>query len=403
MDTASVNFNLASRGTDLQGEVLFANFNQDCTSLAMATKRGYCLYALDTIENVKLLYDNAGTDTELCLLDRLFSSSLVAFASLKSPRKLKVCHFKKGNEICNYSYSNSILALKLNRLRLIVVLEESIFIHSIRDMKVLHTIRDTPSNHRGLCCLSFNNENSYFAYPGSSVSGEVQLFDVTTLRNIGMIKAHDSPLAAMNFDSTAKKLVTASGKGTVIRVFSVPDGQKLFECRTGFMKYVSIGTLAFSPDSSLLLVSSNTEIIHIFKLDDELSLTQLQSEQPSWTSWLTSITPTVISDVSNQLHDHATVKLPFSCLRNVCAIRAIEEVLYVFVVAENGYLYIYNLPSEGGQCSLAQQYHLLDGACTSDEIPPELHNVGEVVFRDDNSDKGELLPISTSVILTKVP
>jgi autophagy-related protein 18 len=45
----------------------------------------------------------------------LFNSSLVAVVSLSSPRKLKVCHFKKGTEICNYSYSNTILAVKLNR------------------------------------------------------------------------------------------------------------------------------------------------------------------------------------------------------------------------------------------------------------------------------------------------
>lgn len=55
-------------------------------------------------------------DTEdVCVVERLFSSSLVAIVSLKAPRKLKVCHFKKGTEICNYSYSNTILAVKLNR------------------------------------------------------------------------------------------------------------------------------------------------------------------------------------------------------------------------------------------------------------------------------------------------
>lgn len=55
-------------------------------------------------------------DTEdICIVERLFSSSLVAVVSLSSPRKLKVCHFKKGTEICNYSYSNTILAVKLNR------------------------------------------------------------------------------------------------------------------------------------------------------------------------------------------------------------------------------------------------------------------------------------------------
>ena len=53
---------------------------------------------------------------DISIVERLFSSSLVAIVSLSSPRKLKVCHFKKGTEICNYSYSNTILAVRLNRL-----------------------------------------------------------------------------------------------------------------------------------------------------------------------------------------------------------------------------------------------------------------------------------------------
>ena len=42
----------------------------------------------------------------------MFYSALV---SQSSPRRLRVCHFKKGTEICQYSYSNTILAVKLNR------------------------------------------------------------------------------------------------------------------------------------------------------------------------------------------------------------------------------------------------------------------------------------------------
>jgi autophagy-related protein 18 len=51
----------------------------------------------------------------------------------------------------------------------------------MRDMKVLHTIRDVPSNREGLCALSSNNDNSYLAYPGSSITGEVQVFDTLNL------------------------------------------------------------------------------------------------------------------------------------------------------------------------------------------------------------------------------
>lgn len=65
--------------------------------------------------------------------------------------------------------------------RLIVCLEESLYIHNIRDMKVLHTIRDTPPNPHGLCALSINNDNCFLAYPGSNQIGEVQIFDTINL------------------------------------------------------------------------------------------------------------------------------------------------------------------------------------------------------------------------------
>lgn len=144
-------------------------------------------------------------------MERLFSSSLVALVSLSSPRKLKVCHFKRNTEICNYSYSNTILAVKLNRLRLVVCLEESLYIHNIRDMKLMHTIRETPANRDGLCTLSACDK-CYLAYPGHATSGELQIFDACALVNKITIDAHDNPLAALAFDTLGEKIATASEK-----------------------------------------------------------------------------------------------------------------------------------------------------------------------------------------------
>ena len=85
-------------------------------SLAVGTKVCYRLFSLTSIDRLDLIYESSSElDGDVCLVERLFSSSLVAVVSLSSPRKLKVCHFKKGTEICNYSYSNTILAVKLNR------------------------------------------------------------------------------------------------------------------------------------------------------------------------------------------------------------------------------------------------------------------------------------------------
>ncbi|CAJ0960205.1 unnamed protein product [Ranitomeya imitator] len=155
----------------------------------------------------------------------------------------------------------------LNEKRLVVCLEESVYIHNIKDMKLLRTLLDTPQNPTGLCALSINHSNSYLAYPGSASVGEIMVYDANTLKIECTIPAHDSPLAAITFNSTGTKLASASEKGTVIRVFSIPEGQKLYEFRRGMKRYVNISSLVFSMDSQFLCVSSNTETVHIFRLE----------------------------------------------------------------------------------------------------------------------------------------
>ncbi|XP_046391606.1 WD repeat domain phosphoinositide-interacting protein 2 isoform X3 [Ischnura elegans] len=373
--------NLASQGADPNSGVFFVNFNQDCTSLAVGTKTGYRLFSLNSVDNLEQIYENDSED--ICIVERLFSSSLVAVVSLSSPRKLKVCHFKKGTEICNYSYSNTILAVKLNRARLVVCLEESLYIHNIRDMKVLHTIRDTPPNPMGLCTLSVNSENCFLAYPGSNTIGEVQIFDAVNLHAKTMIPAHDSPLAALAFNPSGARVATASEKGTVIRVFNVADGSKVFEFRRGVKRCVSICSLAFSMDSYFLCCSSNTETVHVFRLDEpkDISCRAAPEECQGWMGYLTKAVsasanylPSQVTDVFNQGRAFASVHLPFQGMRNVCAITTVQKILRLLVASADGYLYIYNLDtSEGGDCNLLKQ-HRLDG---KPDVPSAISSAGD--------------------------
>lgn len=52
---------------------------------------------------------------DVYIVERLFSSSLVVVVSTAMPQRMNIYHFKKGTEICNYSYPNNILSVKLNR------------------------------------------------------------------------------------------------------------------------------------------------------------------------------------------------------------------------------------------------------------------------------------------------
>ncbi|XP_019865446.2 WD repeat domain phosphoinositide-interacting protein 2 isoform X3 [Aethina tumida] len=352
----------------------FVNFNQDVTSLAVGCRNGYRLFSLNNVDQLEQIYSNGTEDS--CVVERLFSSSLVAVVSLAAPRKLKVCHFKKGTEICNYSYSNTILAVKLNRARLVVCLEEALYIHNIRDMKVLHTIRDTPPNPSGLCALTINNtENCYLAYPGSSSIGEVQIFDANNLHAKTMIPAHDSPLAALAFSPNGRRIATASEKGTVIRVFNVADGAKLYEFRRGVKRCVAISCLAFSMCGQFLGCSSNTETVHVFKLEEPRdrydpengeSSPRRSVDESSWMGYLSNYLPTQVTDVFNQGRAFATAHLPISGVRNVISIVTIQNQLRLLVATEDGMLFVYNMDSaDGGDLTLYKQ-HRIDEFSESD-------------------------------------
>lgn len=344
-------------------DILFVNFNQDCTSLAVGTKTGYRLYTINSSEKLQETYSCEKDIEDICIVERLFSSSLIAIVSMANPRKLRVYHFKKGTEICNYCYSNTVLSVRLNRNRLVVCLDERIDIHNISDMRVIHTIRDIPSNPKGLCALSVDNEKSYLAYPGSSQVGEVQIFDTINLRPITMIPAHDSPLAAIAFDWHGSKLATASEKGTVIRVFSVPQGKRLFEFRRGIKRNATIYSLSFSPDSLFLSASSNLETIHIFRLDAPKE--KPQEENQSWMSYFNKAVqsaanylPAQASDVLTQDRAFATVNVPNSALnyRNICALTYIQKNLRLLMASADGYFYMFDVNTqEGGVCKLLTQ------------------------------------------------
>ncbi|CRK99439.1 CLUMA_CG012675, isoform A [Clunio marinus] len=358
---------------DLDSGFCYVNFNQDFTSLSVGYKNAYTLYSLNSVDQqLEEIYSSYGDD--ICIVERLFSSSLLAIVSLNAPRKLKVCHFKKGTEICNYSYSNTIKTVKLNRARLVVCLEESLYIHNIRDMKVVHTIRDTPTNSSGLCALAADSDNCYLAYPGSVVSGELQIFDAVNLHAKTMIPAHDSPLAAMAFSLNGSEIATASEKGTVIRVFCVNDGTKLFEFRRGVKRCVSISSLSFSSCKQYLCCSSNTETVHIFKLERSVMSGERsanlnaahKSGDENWMGYLKSTVanylpyalPTQVTDVFTQGRAFASAMLPVAGIKHACAITTVQKSLRLLVASQNGFMYIYSIPLDGGECQLIKKHDL---------------------------------------------
>lgn len=352
---------------DNQSTIQFITFNQDSTSLAIGTKSGYYLYGLDSVDQLSRTFSD-DEYKDICIVERLFSSSLVVIVSLSSPRKLRLYHIKKRTEISIHSYTNTILSVKLNRKRLVICLEDQLYIHSLKDdLDVKWVIRDIPPNPNGLFALSPREERCYLAYPASQRSGEIQIFDTIDLKNKILIPAHDNPIAAVSFNQDSTLLASASEKGTVIRVHDVEEGQCLYEFRRGYARCVDIYSLSFSLDSQFLAASSSTETVHVFRLSQtKEEQLDAHANQATWSGYLgralvqsSTYISSHVSDMLHQWRSFAQCRLPFKNLKNVCAIATIDKQARVLVISAEGYLYIYDLDmNEGGDCVLVKQHHL---------------------------------------------
>ncbi|XP_053202473.1 WD repeat domain phosphoinositide-interacting protein 2-like isoform X2 [Panonychus citri] len=350
--------------TEYQSKYLYVRFNQDSTSLCVGTRSGFQLINFQATDDLRMLTGCA--EEEIYIAERCFSSSILAYVSLQSPRKVNFLHVERDVMICDpRCYNNSILSVRMNRSRIVVVLEDAIYIHTGLNgefMADLHRIKQTPCNSKGLCALSPNDENCLLAYPGGPNTGELIIYDCMNLQDKIIIPAHDNPLAAMTFDSAGDKIATASEKGTIIRVHLILDGSCLYEFRRGFTRCANIYSLSFGCNSLFLCASSSTETIHIFKLDTSPA-NRHKEESTSWIDYLgrasESYLPANISKVFNQERSFAYAKLPLKNLETVCTITMINETPWLMVASYDGYVYLYDLNiAEGGECNLVRQHKL---------------------------------------------
>jgi autophagy-related protein 18 len=226
--------------------------------------------------------------------------------------------------------------VRLNRKRLAVILEEEIYLYDISNMTLLNTITTSP-NPNAICALApaSNGDKCYIAYPlpkpredtgdkrpshapplstyVSPTSGEVMIMDALSGHGQNVVEAHRAPLSCIALNNDGTLLATASETGTIIRVFSLPSGNKLFQFRRG--TYPStIYSMSFNLNSTLLCVSSTTDTVHIFRLAGPTSSRPESPKSPNNNRWSRSFSndsgmdsPTMGTSPGSEINDTPTV------------------------------------------------------------------------------------------------
>ncbi|THU47125.1 hypothetical protein C4D60_Mb09t12230 [Musa balbisiana] len=257
----------SSRTSPSASPVLCASFNQDNSWFSVGTKDGFKLFDART---GRLCFERAVGAFNI--VEMLFSTNLLAIVGAGeqpslSPRKLCLFNTLTGSALRELNFLTSIVAVRLNRKRLIVVLRDKTYIYDLNSLVILETI-DTVPNNKGLCAFSPGSESCYLALPASTTKGSVLIYNTVALQSVCQIDAHRSPLVAMIFSSSGTYLATASQQGTIIRVHLVSQATESYSFRRG--TYPStIYSLSFGPCADVpevLVATSSSGSLHAFLL-----------------------------------------------------------------------------------------------------------------------------------------
>ncbi|ODQ78892.1 hypothetical protein BABINDRAFT_168064 [Babjeviella inositovora NRRL Y-12698] len=249
-------------------------------------------------------------------IEMLYSTSLVALTDQATQlKRLIIFNFATKKVICTLKFTHEIATIKLNRHRMVVWLKSSqIYIYDISRMKLLKVLDYTvpreseprpgkPQGQESDEALGDLATNSYLYVPyllgetRGKVRSIITVYDTINLKTVTTLEnPHKSPVASLTVAQSGEWMATASNKGTIIRVFQIAHAEettitKVFDFRRGRrgnrIQCMAFGFKDFAHGTergrsakkgplitgdgaireNMLLVSSESNTIHVFRLD----------------------------------------------------------------------------------------------------------------------------------------
>lgn len=157
----------------------YVGLNQEKTCIVTNIRGGYDIFKMDPLLKIA-----SSTNGKYGIIEMFGSSSLIAVVGSGedpsySPRHLLLINMVDSSEICNLTFVSSIICVKMTLNRLVVALQDRIYIYNLLDMKLLHTINDL-NNDKGVLSVSYNLQNNILCYSISTPVGNPEAASVTS-------------------------------------------------------------------------------------------------------------------------------------------------------------------------------------------------------------------------------
>ncbi|KAJ9696451.1 hypothetical protein PVL29_008601 [Vitis rotundifolia] len=250
--------------------LLHISFNQDYGCFATGTDRGFRVYTCDPFREIFRRDLDRGGGIGVVEM-RLVSNLMALVGGGSDPQyplnKVMIWDDYESRCIGELSFRSEVRAVRLQLDRIVVVLEQKIFVYNFADLKLLHQM-ETIANPKGLCAVSQVAGSIVLVCPGLQ-KGQVRVEHYASKRT-KFIAAHESRIASFALTMDGQLLATASSKGTLVRIYNTMDGVLLQELRRGADR-AEIYSMAFSSTAQWLVVSSDKGTVHVFSLKVNLS------------------------------------------------------------------------------------------------------------------------------------
>eukprot|EP00826_Nyctotherus_ovalis_P057839 TRINITY_DN7919_c0_g1_i1.p1 TRINITY_DN7919_c0_g1~~TRINITY_DN7919_c0_g1_i1.p1 ORF type:complete len:210 (+),score=58.80 TRINITY_DN7919_c0_g1_i1:387-1016(+) len=203
-----------------------------------------------------------------------YSSNILVIVGLDendnfSPKKLTIWATDSDSVLSEREFLFKIEAVRLNKSRLVACLKDKIHIYNMTNLKFLVSVN--VNFPLGRLALSPSSDCPCLAYSDSIETGNIVIYDVHALIQKTEINAHKSPIIKLAINYYGTHIVTSSCKGTLVRVFSVPQGERLCSFRRG-INSAQIYSLNFNINTTCVTLSSSSGTVHIFKMPGKFDI-----------------------------------------------------------------------------------------------------------------------------------
>ena len=187
-----------------------------------------------------------------------------------SPRKATFYRMDSNKVFCSlWPFPKNITLAKINKERVVFLEGAMLHIYSTCEFENLHNIDLVNEIYPNLICLSPSVEyNNYLLYSTNQNEGIIKVYDLQYLTYKTSFQAHVSAIEKMNINHKGNMVVTSSVKGNMIRVFSLPKGDKLFFIKRGYSSAVVYSmNFLISDATNKIVLSSETGTLHVIAFD----------------------------------------------------------------------------------------------------------------------------------------